>query len=92
MITHFTCKDTQAFFEGQRIHRFIPFEKVAMRKLQQLDAATELNFLRIPPGNHLEMLTGDRKGQYSIRINDQWRICFTWLNGHAADVAIVDYH
>lgn len=91
MITHFTCKDTQAFFEGQRIRRFIPFEKVAMRKLQQLNAATELNFLRIPPGNHLEMLTGDRKGQYSIRINDQWRICFTWLNGHA-DVAIVDYH
>ncbi|POY45005.1 excinuclease ABC subunit A [Avibacterium gallinarum] len=92
MITHFSCKETQAFFEGKRIRRFIPFEKVAMRKLQQLNAATELNFLKIPPGNHLEQLYGDRKGQYSIRINDQWRICFTWLNGHAADVEIVDYH
>lgn len=92
MITHFSCKDTKAFFEGKRIARFIPFEKVVMRKLQQLNAATDLNFLKVPPGNHLEMLSGDRKGQYSIRINDQWRICFTWLNGHAADVEIVDYH
>lgn len=92
MITHFSCKDTKAFFEGKRIARFIPFEKVAMRKLQQLNAATDLNFLKVPPGNHLEMLSGDRKGQYSIRINDQWRICFTWLSGHATDVEIVDYH
>ncbi|MCR1838612.1 type II toxin-antitoxin system RelE/ParE family toxin [Pasteurella caecimuris] len=92
MITHFSCKDTKTFFEGKRIARFIPFERVAMRKLQQLNAATDLNFLKVPPGNHLEMLSGDRKGQYSIRINDQWRICFTWLNGHASDVEIVDYH
>lgn len=92
MISHFACKDTKAFFEGGRILRFIPFEKVAMRKLQQLNAAADLNFLRIPPGNHLEMLSGDRQGQYSIRINDQWRICFTWLNGHVANVEIVDYH
>lgn len=92
MISHFSCKETQLFFEGKRIRRFIPFEKVAMRKLQQLNAATELNFLKIPPGNHLEQLSGDRKGQYSIRINDQWRICFTWLNGHATDAEIVDYH
>lgn len=92
MITHFNCKDTQAFFAGERILRFIPFEKVAMRKLQQLNAATDLAFLRIPPGNRLEALKGDREGQYSIRINDQWRICFKWQNGHANDVEIVDYH
>ncbi|MBN6063920.1 type II toxin-antitoxin system RelE/ParE family toxin [Aggregatibacter actinomycetemcomitans] len=92
MISHFACKNTQSFFNGKRVPRFIPFEKVAMRKLQQLNAATDLAFLRIPLGNNLEQLKGNREGQYSIRINDQWRICFVWLNGHAAEVEIVDYH
>ncbi|WP_294947890.1 type II toxin-antitoxin system RelE/ParE family toxin [Sulfurivirga sp.] len=92
MIRSFRCKQTEAFFHGRRIPRFRSFESVAMRKLQQLNAACELEFLRIPPGNRLEALQGDRAGQYSIRINNQWRICFRWENGHAWDVEIVDYH
>jgi len=63
-----------------------------MRELQQINAAADLSFLRIPPGNRLEALAGDRTGQYSIRINDQWRICFVWQNGHVSQVEIVDYH
>ena len=63
-----------------------------MRKLQQIHAATALDFLRVPPGNRLEALAGDRLGQHSIRINDQWRVCFVWRDGHAHDVEIVDYH
>ena len=63
-----------------------------MRKLLQLHAAVDLNFLRVPPGNRLESLSGDRSGQHSIRINEQWRICFTWRDGNAHDVEIVDYH
>lgn len=66
--------------------------RVAERKLAQLNAAATLEFLRTPPGNHLEMLKGDRAGQWSIRINDQWRICFVWRDGHAWEVEIVDYH
>lgn len=92
MITNFYCKDTERFFKGERIRKFIPFERVAMRKLQQLNAVATLDFLRVPPGNKLESLSGDRSGQYSIRINDQWRICFIWQNGHVTDVEIVDYH
>lgn len=92
MITEFKCQDTQRLFKGVRIARFNQIERVALRKLQQLNAATELAFLRIPPGNKLEALKGDRLGQYSIRINDQWRICFIWQNGHAHSVEIVDYH
>jgi len=92
MITHFRCKDTKALMQGMRIRRFTPIEQVALRKLAQLDAATCLSFLRVPPGNRLEALQGDRKSQYSIRINDQWRLCFVWLNGNASEVEIVDYH
>jgi proteic killer suppression protein len=70
----------------------VAFEAVAMRKLQQLHAATSLEFLRVPPGNRLELLTGDREGQYSIRINVQWRVCFVWDGRDAWEVEIVDYH
>lgn len=92
MITSFACKDTQALFNGRRVARFVHIAAVAMRKLQQVNAAATLDFLRVPPGNRLEMLTGDRAGQHSIRINDQWRVCFVWREGHAAAVEIVDYH
>lgn len=74
------------------MRRFGPIEKVARRKLEQLDAASSLDFLRVPPGNRLEALKGDRAGQYSIRINDQFRVCFRWSGTDAADVEIVDYH
>ena len=76
MITDFFCKDTEALWNGNRVKRFVNIERVAMRKLQQLNAATNLDYLRIPPANRLEALKGDRLGQYSICINDQWRICF----------------
>lgn len=92
MITSFNCRDTEALFNGQRIARFVNFERVALRKLQQLHAAADLNFLRIPPNNRLEQLQGDRVGQYSVRINDQWRICFRFAGGNASNVEIVDYH
>ena len=92
MIQSFRCRDTEAFFGGKRISRFVAFESIAMRKLQQLWVATSLDFLRVPPGNRLEALSGDRAGQYSIRINDQWRICFVWHGNEAWDVEIVDYH
>lgn len=92
MIVGYACKDTESLFKGNRVKRFINIERVAMRKLQQLHAATDLNFLRIPPANHLEMLTGNRAGQHSIRINAQWRICFVWNNGNITQVEIVDYH
>ena len=92
MIQGFQCSDTEALFAGKRIARFANFEAVAMRKLQQLHAATALEFLRVPPGNQLEALKGDRKGQHSIRVNGQWRLCFVWADGHATRVEIVDYH
>ena len=94
-IQAFKCKDTESLFKGNRISRFVAFvafEAVARRKLVQLNAATTLSFLRVPPGNRLEALKGGRKGQYSIRINDQWRVCFDWTQGDAYDVEIVDYH
>ncbi len=92
MIQSFHCSDTQALFSGKRVARFANFEAVALRKLQQLHAATVIEFLRVPPGNQLEALKGNRKGQHSIRINAQWRVCFVWVDGHATRVEIVDYH
>lgn len=92
MIQSFKCADTQALFEGLSPKRFRAFQAVAERKLAQLDAAQTLDFLRSPPGNRLEALKGNRAGQYSIRINDQFRICFTWSDLGPADVEIVDYH
>jgi len=77
---------------GQRVARFANIEAVAMRKLVQLNAAATLDFLRLPPGNRLEALQGSRKGQHSIRINDQWRVCFIWTDGNATQDEIVDYH
>lgn len=92
MIQSFKCKDTQALYEGGSPRRFRPFQPVAERKLAQLEAAQTLDFLKAPPGNRLEALKGDRKGQHSIRINDQWRICFVWSGVGPTDVEIVDYH
>lgn len=92
MIRSFTCTDTEVLFNSQTVPRFRNIERVARRKLLQLHAATELASLRVPPGNQLEPLKGDRFGQYSIRINDQWRICFVWHDDGAYQVEIVDYH
>ena len=92
MIHSFTCLDTEALFHSQTVPRFRNIERVARRKLLQLHAATELASLRIPPGNQLEALKGSRKGQHSIRVNDQWRLCFRFDESNAFDVEIVDYH
>ena len=91
MIRSFADKDTKRLFNDERVRRFAAFERQARRKLLLLDAAAGLDDLRVPPGNRLEALSGDRKGQHSIRINDQWRICFRWSDG-AHEVEIVDYH
>ena len=92
MIQSFKCKDTLALFEGKSPRRFKAFLPVAERKLSQLDAAQTLDFMRAPPGNHFDALKGDRKGQHSVRINVQWRICFVWTDTGPIDVEIVDYH
>jgi len=92
MIRTFRDADTEALFLGGRVRRWASMENVAMRKLAILNRAARINDLRIPPGNRLEALKHDRAGQYSIRINDQYRVCFVWRNGDARDVEIVGYH
>ena len=92
MIRGFRCRETEKVFQRRYSKRFSRIQRVALRKLLILDAADTLTDLRISPGNRLESLSADRRGQYSIRINDQWRICFRWKNGDATDVEIVDYH
>jgi len=92
MIITFKSKDTKALYNGKNVSRFKGFEKIAMRKLQMLDMACTLQDLKVPPGNRLESLKHDRKGQYSIRINQQWRLCFEFKDGNANAVEIVDYH
>jgi len=92
MIRSFKHKDAEAIFEGRPTRRFKGILAVAERKLQMLDVAKSIEDLKSPPGNHLEVLKGDRRGQYSIRINDKWRICFRYEDGEVLDVEIVDYH
>lgn len=92
MIKSFRCAESQALFETGKSRRFSGIANIATRKLAQLDAAETLEFLRSPPGNRLEALKGDRTGQYSIRINDQFRLCFKWQESSATDVEIEDYH
>ena len=92
MIRSFRCRDTEALFEDRFVRRFQFLERVARRKLEMLNAATSLSVLSQIPGNRLEALKGDRAGQYSIRINDQWRLCFEWVDGDSFNVEIVDYH
>jgi proteic killer suppression protein len=92
VIRSFACKDTQLLFSSRTVLRFLHIQKVARRKLLMIHAATTLSELGRVPGNRLETLSGGRLGQYSIRINDQWRICFRWSNGDAYDLEIVDYH
>lgn len=93
VIASFADRETEALFRRERVKRIDPrVQAAALRKLRYLDAAASLDDLRIPPGNRLEALKGDRAGQYSIRVNDQWRIVFTWKDGRAHGVGIVDYH
>ena len=92
MIKDFKSKETEVLFSDQAVPRFASFERPARRKLLYLHRARTLQDLKVPPGNHLEALKRDRIGQHSIRINDQWRICFRWREGDAYDVEIVDYH
>lgn len=92
MIKSFACQDTETMYNGIRVARFVNIEKVAMRKLAMLERAANIADLRAPPNNRLERLKGNRQGQYSIRINDQWRICFVWTGHDVECVEIVDYH
>ena len=92
MIRSFRCRNTEALFNDRDVRQFRNIERVARRKLLYLHRALRLQDLRVPPGNRLEALKGDRKGQHSIRVNNQWRICFRWKDGDALDVEIVDYH
>jgi proteic killer suppression protein len=92
MIKSFKCTDTRELFNDVLVARFRAIERQARRKLLYLNRARTINDLKQPPGNHLESLKGNRKGQYSIHVNDQWRICFKWSEGDVFDVEIVDYH
>ena len=92
MIRNFKDRDTEVLFRDGYSRRFAQIERIARRKLLMVDAAEALEELRSPPGNRLEALKGNRKGQCSVRINDQWRVCFRWQSGDAWDVEIVDYH
>jgi len=92
MIISFKCKHTKELANGRRVKRFEKIEAVARRKLRQLEIANQIEDLKIPPGNRLELLKGGRSGQYSVRINDQYRVCFRWTTAGAESVEIVDYH
>jgi len=92
MIKSFRDRNTEALYREGTSKRFAAIAKTAARKLDMIDAATAVEDLRAPPGNRLELLKGDRAGQHSVRINDQWRVCFVWRDGDAFDVEIVDYH
>jgi toxin HigB-1 len=92
MVRSFKCSDTESLAKGDRVRRFANIATVARRKLRQLEIAMSLEDLRVPPGNRLEVLRGKRAGQFSIRINDHWRVCFRWKDAGAEDVEIVDYH
>ena len=93
MIQSFKCKETEKIYHRE-FSKKLPhdIQRNAMKKLWMIDAAPDINSLRVPPSNHLELLKGDREGQYSIRINKQWRICFLWESGNAFEVEIADYH
>ncbi|MGH8499352.1 MAG: type II toxin-antitoxin system RelE/ParE family toxin [Methylococcales bacterium] len=91
-ILSLACTDTERLFDGNRVKRFANIQNVAMRKLAMLNRAATLQDLKVPPGNRLEALVADRAGQHSIRINDQFRICFIWTSGGPMNVEIVDYH
>jgi proteic killer suppression protein len=92
MIKSFRGRDTRSLFERRPVRRWKAIERAALRKLVQLDLAQSLQDLRSPPGNRLEVLSGDRKGQWSVRVNDQYRVCFRWTVDGAEDVEITDYH
>ena len=93
MIKSFNCKETEKLFNGQFSNKLPQaIQRTAQRKLMLIHAAASLEFLKVPPANHLELLSGNRKGQHSIRINEQWRICFVWHENNAFEIEIVDYH
>jgi toxin HigB-1 len=92
MIISFACKNTEKLAKHESVLKFKSFERIALRKLVQLEVALKIDDLRVPPGNQLEKLKGKREGQYSIRINDQWRICFVWTSSGPMEVEICDYH
>jgi len=92
MIRSYKCKNTESLSKGYYVKQFVNIAKIARRKLRQLEIAGRLDDLRVPPGNRLEALKGNRSDQHSIRINDQWRVCFRWTDAGPEDVEIVDYH